>query len=131
MPQQVPAPFYTFGTKSDGSLKHTYPPNFNLVPLGHFNWKWNSTRAKYHTYEKELLAGVLTIATQRRMVGTLPMVWFCDQEGVKTFIDKEPLALPRGRPTGEEGTPRAQHKGLVRSCTFLPAVLLWLGIWVP
>ena len=63
MPSQIPAPFYTFGTKGDGSLKHTYPPNFHLVPLGHFNWKWNSTRAKYHTYEKELLAGVLTIAT--------------------------------------------------------------------
>ena len=37
-----------------------YPANeWRLVPLGHWNWKCNQVRAKYSTYDQELLSGML------------------------------------------------------------------------
>ena len=53
------------GVNRDGSLKHNYDPQeFNLVRIGHWNWKWSSTRANYSTYERELLSAILLISGQ-------------------------------------------------------------------
>ena len=49
----------TEGLNRDGTLKHSYPDDkWVLVPLGHWNWKWNQARGNYSTYEQELLAGM-------------------------------------------------------------------------
>ena len=56
-----------------------------LVPLGHWNWKWNQARGNYSTYEQELLAGVLVLSSQARLLKRNPVVWLCDQEPVGTF----------------------------------------------
>ena len=76
---------------------HNYPESFRLVPLGHWNWKWNPARAKYLTYEQELLSGVLTIASQYRILSHLPIIWFCDHEALKNYLDKEPPTNHRQR----------------------------------
>ena len=40
--------FHTSGLNRDGTLKHDYPANeWRLVPLGHWNWKWNQARSNY------------------------------------------------------------------------------------
>ena len=76
----------TSGLNRDGSLKHDYPTSeWRLVPLGHWNWKWNQARSKYSTYDNELLAGMLVPSSQSRLLGCNPIVWLCDQEPVKSF----------------------------------------------
>ena len=80
----------TQGVKPDGTLIHNYPQNYHLVPLGHFSWKWNDTRCRYHTYEKELLAGILTIAINHRILAALPIVWFCDNQAIRSFLEAGP-----------------------------------------
>ena len=66
---------------------HNYPPEtWHLVPLGCWNWKWNPARSHYSTYEQELLAGVLVIAAQSRIIHDLPLCWLCDQEATKHFV---------------------------------------------
>ena len=76
----------TEGLNRDGTLKHSYPDNkWVLVPLGHWNWKWNQARGNYSTYEQELLAGMLVLSSQARLLGSNPVVWLCDQEPVRTF----------------------------------------------
>ena len=78
--------FHTSGLNRDGSLKHDYPANeWRLVPLGHWNWKWNQARSNYSTYDQELLAGMLLLSSQSRLLGSNPIVWLCDQEPVKSF----------------------------------------------
>ena len=80
------ASFTTSGLGRHGTLKHDYPANeWRLVPLGHWNWKWNQARSNYSTYDQELLAGMLVLSSQPRLLGTNPVVWLCDQEPVKTF----------------------------------------------
>ena len=38
----------TEGLNRDGTLKHSYPDDkWVLVPLGHWNWKWNQARGNY------------------------------------------------------------------------------------
>ena len=70
----------------DGTLKHGYPDDkWVLVPLGHWNWKWNQARGNYSTYEQDLLAGMLVLSSQARLLGSNPVVWLCDQEPVRTF----------------------------------------------
>lgn len=61
-----------------------------LVPLGHYNWKWNEARQKYTTWEKEILSGVLTIASQGRILQNLPIVWMTDNEAATSFLKGEP-----------------------------------------
>ena len=95
--EQIPSKYQTLGINTDGTLKHTYPEKYRLVPIGHWCWKWNPTRQRYMTYEQELLSGVLTIASQFRILSHLPMVWFCDNEAMKSFLDKEPPSNPRLR----------------------------------
>ena len=76
----------TEGLNRDGTLKHSYPDDkWVLVPLGHRNWKWNQARGNYSTYEQELLAGMLVLSSQARLLGSNPVVWLCDQERVRTF----------------------------------------------
>ena len=54
--------YRTTGLNRDGSLKHDYPTSeWRLVPLGHWNWKWNQARSNYSTYDQELLAGMLVL----------------------------------------------------------------------
>ena len=53
--------------------------------LTHWNWKWNQARGNYSTCEQELLAGMLVLSPQSRLVGSNPVVWLCDQELVRTF----------------------------------------------
>ena len=55
------------------------------MPLGHWNWKWNGAHSKYSTYDQELLAGMLVLSSQSRLLGSNPIVWLCDQEPVKSF----------------------------------------------
>ena len=75
----------TEGLNRDGILKHSYPQNkWVLVPLGHWNWKWNQARGNYSTYEQELLAGMLVLSSQARLLGSNSVVWLCDQEPVRT-----------------------------------------------
>ena len=67
---------------------------WRLVPLGHWNGKWNAARSPYHTYEQELLAGVLVLASRHRILGTIPITWLCDQDSVKYFTERP---LPDGK----------------------------------
>ena len=55
------------------------------MPLGHWNWKWNQARSSYSTYDQELLAGMLVLSSESRLLGSNPIVWLCDQEPVKSF----------------------------------------------
>ena len=81
----------TAGVHCDGSLKHNYDSQeFHLVPIGHWKWKWSSTRANYSTYELELLSGILLISGQSRFFGSNSVVWFCDQESTRTFLKGAP-----------------------------------------
>ena len=78
--------YRTSGLNRDGSLKHDYPTSeWRLVPLGHWNWKWNQARSNYSTYDHELLAGTLVLSLQSPLLGSNPIVWLCDQEPVKSF----------------------------------------------
>ena len=81
----------TTGLHCGCSLKHDYPSNeWPLVPLGHWNWKWNQPRSNYSTYEQELLAGMLVLLSQSRHLGSNPIVWLCDHEPVKSFQKGSP-----------------------------------------
>ena len=81
----------TVGVNRDRSLKHNYDPQeYHLVPIGHWNCKWSSTRANYSTYEPELLSGILLIAGQSRLFGSNSVAWSCDQESTETFLKGAP-----------------------------------------
>ena len=76
----------TDGLNRDHTLKHSHPDDKRvLVPLGHWNWKWNQARGNYSTYEQELLAGMLVLCSQSPSLGSNPVVWLRDQELVRTF----------------------------------------------
>ena len=78
--------YRTSGLNGDSSLKHDYlTSEWRLVPLGHWNWKWNQARSNYSTHDQELLAGMLVLSSQSRLLGSNPIVWLCDQEPVKSF----------------------------------------------
>ena len=47
------------------------------------------TRSNYSTYDQEVLAGMLVLSSQSRLLGPNPIVWLCDQEPVKS-IQKGP-----------------------------------------
>ena len=55
------------------------------MPLGHWNWKSNQARSNYSTYHQELLAGMLVLSSQSRLLGSNPVVWLWDQQPVKSF----------------------------------------------
>ena len=81
----------TLEINGDGTLKHNNDAGcWHLVPIGHGNWKWNSTGANYSTYERELLSGILLLSGQECLLGTNPLVWFCDQESTEYFLKGDP-----------------------------------------
>ena len=43
------------------------------MPLGHWNWKWNQARSNYSIYDQELLAGILVLSSQSRLLGSNPI----------------------------------------------------------
>ena len=72
------------GVTREGFINSDYDTQeWRLVPLGHWNGKWNAARSHYHTYVQELLAGVLVLASQHRILGTNPITCLCDQHSVK------------------------------------------------
>ena len=74
------------GLNRDASLKHDYPTSeWRLVPLGHWSWKWNQARSNYSTDDQELVASMLVLSSQSRLLGSNPIVWLCDQEPVKSY----------------------------------------------
>ena len=56
---------------------------------GPLELKWNQARGNYSTYEQELLAGMLVLSSQARLLGSNPVVWLCNQEPVRS-IQKGP-----------------------------------------
>ena len=79
------------GLNQDGTRKHSYlADKWVLVPLGHWNLKWNQARGNYSTYEQPLQAGMLVPSSQSQLLGSNEVVWLCDQEPVRTF-QKGPL----------------------------------------
>ena len=83
--------YCTTALNRDFSLKHDYPSSeWRLVPLGHWNWEWNQARSSYSIYDKELLAGMLVLSSQSRLLGSNPVVWLSDQELVKSFQKGRP-----------------------------------------
>ena len=73
------------GLNRDGSLKQDYPSTeWRLVPLGHWNWKWNQARFNYSTYDQDLLAGMFVLSSQCRLLGSNRIVWLCDQEPLES-----------------------------------------------
>ena len=96
--ERIRSELKTAGIDRDASLKHTYDCNeFHLVHLGHWNWKWNSARSNYSVYERELLAGVLLLSSQTRLLADNPVVWLCDQASTSTFLKGLPPDKPRLR----------------------------------
>ena len=88
----------TRGVYFDGTVQHNYDHScWHLVPFGHWNWKWNSTRANYSTYERELLPGIFLLSAQGRLVGTNLLVCFCDQESTQYFLKGDPPEDPKLR----------------------------------
>ena len=88
----------TLGINRDGKLKHSYDPSrWHLVPIGHWNWNCNSTRANYSTYERELLSGILLLSGQGCLLGTNPLVCFCDQESTEYFLKGDPPEIRKLR----------------------------------
>ena len=78
---------WTVRVNGDGSLKHNYDPHeYHLVPIGHWNWKWSSSRASYSTSERELLSLVLLISGQSRLFNSHWVVWVCDHESTENFL---------------------------------------------
>ena len=85
--------YRTSALNRDGSLKPDYPTSeWRLVPLGHWNWKWNQAHSNYSTYNQELLAGMLVLSSQSRLLGANPIVWLYDQERLKSFQKDRPPA---------------------------------------
>ena len=67
-----------------------------FVFLGHWGWKWSGARARYPAFEKELLCGVLLLASQRQMVSMASAVlWLTDAAAVPDFIKAAPPPQPR------------------------------------
>ena len=99
----------TDGLNRDGTLKHSLPDDkWVLVPPRHSNWKWNQARGNYSAYEQEVLAGMLVLSSQSRLLESNPVVWLCDQELVRT---------------SQKGPPPEKAK-LKRWCTYLSQLRL-------
>ena len=85
--ERIRSELRTEGIDRDGSFKHNYDPNeYHLVPLGHWKSKRNSARSNYSVYQRELLAGVLVLTSQARVLADSPVVWLRDQASTSTFL---------------------------------------------
>jgi hypothetical protein len=84
------------GCNRDGTLKKAeFEVELLLVPIGHWNWKWNSARSRYATYQQELLSGVLVLSAQNRLIAQNKVVWLCDQKAVEAFVKDTPPKSPK------------------------------------
>ena len=54
------------------------------MPLGQWTLKWNQARYNHSTYGEELVAGILLLFSQSRLLGSSGIVWLCDQEPLKS-----------------------------------------------
>ena len=80
--------YRTTGLEVDGSPKHDYPSSeWRLVPLGHWNWKWNQARSNYSTSDQELLAGMLVFSSLSRLLGSNPIVCLSIESETQTVVD--------------------------------------------
>ena len=78
--QKVQKTLQTLGMNRDGTFKHNHDPGcWHQVPIGHWNWKWYSTRANYGT----LLSGIPLLSGQGHLLGTNPLVRFCYQQSTE------------------------------------------------
>ena len=88
--------YRTNGLNRDGSLKHDYHSSeWRLLPLGHWNWRWNQAHSNYSTYDQEPLVGMLVLSSHSRLLGFDPIVWLCDEEPVKSFQKGPPREKPK------------------------------------
>ena len=63
--------FHTSSLNRDGSLKHEYSADeWRLVPLGHWNEKWNQAQSDYSTCNQELVASTVVLSSQSCLLGT-------------------------------------------------------------
>ena len=82
--------FQTSSLNRDGTLKHDYPANeWEVVHLGHWNCKWNQAQSNSSTWDQELVAAMLVLSSQSRLLGINRIVRLCCQAPVKT-IQKHP-----------------------------------------
>ena len=72
---QMTPPGTVTSVNSQGHLNHSYGDNWWLVPIGHYAWTWNNFRQNYSTYEQEVLAAVLVLASQQRIIAGRKLVW--------------------------------------------------------
>jgi hypothetical protein len=64
--------------------------------LGHWAWKWSETRRRYPAFERELLAGILLLASQAPVLKTASHIeWLTDAAAIPDFLKGEP---PSGNP---------------------------------
>ena len=83
--------FHTSGLNRDETLKHDNSANeWRLVPLGHWNWKWNQARSNYSTYNQELLAAMLVLSSQSRLLGTNPVFFEAWRSPAQSIAPKRP-----------------------------------------
>ena len=62
--------YHSSGLNLDGSLKHDYSANeWRLVPLRHWNRKWNQARSNYSIYDHKRPAGMLIFSR-------VPPTWY-------------------------------------------------------
>ena len=59
--------------------------------LGHWGWKWSGARRRYAAFERELLAGILLLASQAELLKAAPaVVWMTDAAAIPAFLKAEP-----------------------------------------
>ena len=67
-----------------------------MVFLGHWGWKWTGARQRYPMFEKELLSGVLLIASQAEVIRQASTLhWMCDAAAVVDFLQASPPSQKR------------------------------------
>jgi hypothetical protein len=55
--------------------------------IGHWAWKWGGARVRYSVFEKELLAGILLLASQLLLLrNASAILWLTDQSAIVDFL---------------------------------------------
>ena len=84
----------THGLTPKRILKHNYPSDFLLASIANWNWKWNECRQKYDVYEREILAGILTLSSQFRLIAGRKIIWLCDNKQSHSFLNNHLQTMP-------------------------------------
>ena len=69
-------------------INHT--PYGHLVPFGHYRCNPKKALQSYQSYGRDLSAGTLVIASYYRILSYLTILWFCDNQATKSFLDNAP-----------------------------------------